>query len=156
MKRIVLAIDPGKATGVACFGWSPYEEPHLIMSGEYQPSELAAPVREIIASAQAENIDIAVVCERFTINAQTVRNTQAPYSLEQIGVVKQIMRDAGLKDADLKLQSPADAKRMFTNEGLKKLEYWHKGGEGHAIDAIRHGLLYLAKNGWTPLRLLQQ
>ena len=156
MKRVVLAVDPGKATGVACFGWSTYEEPHLIMSGEYQPNEFAAPTREIIASAQAENIPIEIVCERFTINAQTVRNSQAPYSLEQIGVLKQIMRDAGLQDVDLKFQSPADAKRMFPNEAVKKLGYWHKGGEGHAIDAIRHGLLYLAKNGWTPLRLLQQ
>jgi hypothetical protein len=44
---------------------------------------------------------------------------------------------------------------MFPNEALKKLDYWHKGGEGHALDAIRHGLLYLAKKGWTPRRLLQ-
>jgi hypothetical protein len=66
------------------------------------------------------------------------------------------MRDAGIDENNLKFQSPADAKRMFPNEAIKKLEYWHKGGEGHALDAIRHGLLYLAKNGWTPLRLLQQ
>jgi hypothetical protein len=65
------------------------------------------------------------------------------------------MRDAGIDENLLKFQSPADAKRMFTNEAIKKLEYWHKGGAGHALDAIRHGLLYLAKNGWTPLRLLQ-
>jgi hypothetical protein len=44
---------------------------------------------------------------------------------------------------------------MFPNEALKKLEYWHRGGAGHALDAIRHGLLYLAKNGWTPRKLLQ-
>lgn len=155
MKRIVLAVDPGKTTGVCCFGWQTGEEPHLIMAGEYQPEEFADPIRSIIASAQAEGISIEIVCERFTINAQTVRNTQAPYSLEQIGVLKQIMRDAGMTDEALKFQSPADAKRMFPNEAIKKLEYWYKGGGGHALDAIRHGLLFLAKNGWTPLRLLQ-
>lgn len=155
MKRVILAVDPGKATGVACFGWTTGEEPEMIMSGEYQPHEFAAPVRTLIAGCINENVPVAIVCERFTINAQTVRNSQAPYSLEQIGVLKQIMRDFGMSDSDLKLQSPADAKRMFTNEGVKKLGYWHKGGEGHAIDAIRHGLLYLAKNGWTPLKLLQ-
>ena len=157
MKRIILAVDPGKATGVSCFGFDGVtgEEPHMIMAGEYQPHEFAAPIRTIIANAQDENIPIEIVCERFVINAQTVRNSQAPYSLEQIGVLKQIMRDAGIDENSLKFQSPADAKRMFPNEAIKKLDYWYKGGEGHAIDAIRHGLLYLAKNGWTPLRLLQ-
>lgn len=156
MKRIILAIDPGKATGVSCFGYEMGSEPHMIMAGEYQPDEFAAPVRAIIANAQDENIAIEIVCERFIINAQTVRNSQAPYSLEQIGVLKQIMRDAGISEDTLKFQSPADAKRMFPNEAIKKLDYWYKGGEGHALDSIRHGLLFLAKNGWTPLRLLQQ
>jgi hypothetical protein len=155
VKRIIVAVDPGKATGVSCFGFDSNEEPHLIMSGEYQPDEFAAPIRGLLDSARAEGIPVEIVCERFTINAQTVRNSQAPYSLEQIGVLKQIMRDSGMSDNELKFQSPSDAKRMFPNEALKKLGYWHKGGEGHAIDAIRHGLLYLAKNGWTPLRLLQ-
>lgn len=155
MKRVVIAVDPGKASGICCFGFDNVDEPYLIMAGEYQPDEFAAPLRELLNSAAAEGIPVEIVCERFTINAQTVRNSQAPYSLEQIGVLKQIMRDAGISDSLLKFQSPADAKRMFTNEGIKKLGYWHKGGAGHALDAIRHGLLYLAKNGWTPLGLLQ-
>lgn len=155
MKRIVIAVDPGKATGVACFGLTSGDEPEMIMAGEYQPHEFAAPLRSLLSECSVEGVNVEIVCERFTINAQTVRNSQAPYSLEQIGVLKQIMRDHGMTDNELKFQSPADAKRMFTNEGIKKLGYWYKGGEGHAIDAIRHGLLYLAKNGWTPLRLLQ-
>ena len=155
MKRIIIAVDPGKATGVACFGLKSGSEPEMIMAGEYQPHEFAAPLRSLLSECSAEGINVEIVCERFTINAQTVRNSQAPYSLEQIGVLKQIMRDAGMKDSELKYQSPADAKRMFSNEAIKKLGYWHRGGAGHALDAIRHGLLYLAKNGWTPLRLLQ-
>jgi hypothetical protein len=131
------------------------EEPVLLWSGEYQPEEYALPLRNAIAEYAAENCNIEIVCERFTINAQTVRNSQAPYSLEQIGVLKQIMRDFGMIDIELKYQNPSDAKRMFPNEALKKLGYWHVGGGGHALDAIRHGLLFLAKNGWTPLRLLQ-
>ncbi len=156
MKRMILAVDPGKATGVSCFTWTPKDtEPVLEWSAEVQPDEFAAPIRGIIAKAISEDYVLDIVCERFTINAQTVRNSQAPYSLEQIGVLKQIMRDAGMSDNELKYQSPSDAKRMFPNEALKKLEYWHRGGGGHALDAIRHGLLFLAKNGWTPRRLLQ-
>lgn len=155
MKRMVLAVDPGKASGICCFVWEPNQEPELLWAGEFQPSEYIAPIRETLGKAFLEGYVLDVVCERFTINAQTVRNSQAPYSLEQIGVLKQAMRDAAIDESLLKFQSPADAKRMFTNEGIKKLGYWHKGGAGHALDAIRHGLLFLAKNGWTPVRLLQ-
>jgi hypothetical protein len=95
-----------------------------------------------------------VVCERFTINAQTVRNSQAPYSLEQIGVLKHLCREAGYSVDDIIMQSPADAKAMFPNEALKKVGTWHVGGEGHANDAMRHALLRLVKTGWKPKVLL--
>ena len=150
MKRI-LAIDPGKATGMALFSLEQGQEPVLVWSGEYQQDEYAKPIRETLSLyPEAE-----VVCERFTINMQTVKNSQAPYSLEQIGILKQCLMDAGRKADDIYFQSPADAKAMFDNPKLKKLEYWHRGGAGHALDAIRHGLLRCVKVGWKPLRLLQ-
>jgi hypothetical protein len=150
--RYVLAVDPGKATGMALFSLESGQEPVLIWSGEFQQDEYARPIRDTLA-LYGDALD--VVCERFTINAQTVRNSQAPYSLEQIGILKQCLMDAGRKADDIYFQSPADAKAMFDNKKLKKLEYWHKGGEGHALDAIRHGLLKLVKTGWKPVRLLQ-
>jgi hypothetical protein len=149
--RYVLAVDPGKATGMALFSLESGQEPVLIWSGEFQQEEYAKPIRDTLAT-YGDTLD--VVCERFTINAQTVRNSQAPYSLEQIGILKQCLMDAGRKPDDIYFQSPADAKAMFDNSKLKKLEYWHKGGEGHALDAIRHGLLKLVKTGWKPTRLL--
>jgi hypothetical protein len=150
--RYVLAVDPGNATGMALFSLESGQEPVLIWSGEFQQDEYARPIRDTLA-LYGDALD--VVCERFTINAQTVRNSQAPYSLEQIGILKQCLMDAGRKPDDIYFQSPADAKAMFDNKKLKKLEYWHKGGEGHALDAIRHGLLKLVKTGWKPVRLLQ-
>ena len=153
--RVVLSVDPGKASGIALFEIERGEEPKLVWSGEYQMKEYAKPVREAISYALESEVVLDVVCERFIINAQTVRNSQAPYSLEQIGVLKQLMLDGGLDPDNLVYQSPADAKKMFPNEALKKLEYWHKGGEGHALDAIRHGLLRCVKLGWSPRRLLQ-
>jgi hypothetical protein len=150
--RYVLAVDPGKATGMALFSLESGQEPVLIWSGEFQQDEYAKPIRDTLA-LYGDTLD--VVCERFTINAQTVRNSQAPYSLEQIGILKQCLMDAGRKPDDIYFQSPADAKAMFDNKKLKKLEYWHKGGEGHALDAIRHGLLKLVKTGWKPVRSLQ-
>ncbi len=152
--RLVLSVDPGKASGIALFQFDPVD-PVLIWSGEYQQEEYAKPIRAVIKQATEENNDLDVVCERFTINAQTVKNSQAPFSLEQIGILKQCMLDANLDTSRINFQSPSDAKGMFTNQALKKLEYWHKGGEGHALDAIRHGLLRCVKTGWKPTKLLQ-
>lgn len=154
-KRYVLSVDPGKATGIALFSLESGSEPVLEWSGEFQQDEYAAPIRVVLADTEISQ-NLEVVCERFTINAQTLRNSQAPYSLEQIGILKQCMLDAGRKTEDVLFQSPADAKAMFPNEALKFLEYWHRGGEGHALDSIRHGLLRLVKTGWKPIRLLER
>lgn len=148
----VLSVDPGKATGMALFSFEKGEEPVMLWSKELQFEEYAGPIREAYAQCGPE---LHVVCERFTINAQTVRNSQAPFSLECIGVLKQIMLDNNVSVDAIKMQSPADAKAMFDNKKIKKLEYWHAGGEGHALDAIRHGLLYLVKLGWNPLPRLR-
>lgn len=153
--KVILAVDPGKASGIALLEYTRGEEPVVVWSGEYQLREYAKPIRDAISHAKECEVVLDVVCERFTINAQTVKNSQAPFSLEQIGILKQLMLDGGLDPDSISFQSPADAKKMFPNPALKKLEYWHKGGEGHALDALRHGLLCIVKLGWAPRRLLQ-
>jgi hypothetical protein len=65
------------------------------------------------------------------------------------------MLDYGRAPDDIFFQSPADAKAMFTNEKIRILDYWHRGGEGHALDSIRHALLRLVKSGWKPVKLLE-
>ena len=109
----------------------------------------------IAFSSAATYDNVLVVCERFVITAQTVRNSQAPFSLEQIGVLKHMCRVKEYDPEKIIFQSPVDAKTMFPNDALKKLGTWHKGGEGHANDAIRHALLKLVKIGWKPLVLLK-
>lgn len=154
MITYVLAIDPGKMTGMTLFKRETGSDPELIWSREVEQHEYAAPIREVLDNAEIA-ASLTVVCERFIINAQTVRNSQAPYSLEQIGILKQCLFDAGLSASDITFQAPADAMAMFTNEKLKKLGYWHRGGAGHALDAIRHALLRLVKMGWKPVALLK-
>ena len=155
MNKYVLSVDPGKATGVALLHLAKDEEPKIIFSGEAQPEEFAGVVRNILKDFTEDYSALTVVCEKFKINAQTVRNSQAPYSLEQIGALKQILQDFGIDRDSIVWQMPVDAKKMFPNETLKTLEIWHKGGEGHANDALRHALLRLVKGGWIPRKLLQ-
>jgi hypothetical protein len=156
MSKFVLAVDPGKASGIALFKKEDGQDPELIWSGEYQQDEYARPIRQALAEAVMQGITIEIACERFTINAQTVKNAQSPYSLEQIGILKQCMMDIGISAETLNMQAPSDAKALFPNPALKKLGYWHKGGEGHALDAIRHGLLRFVKTGWHPVGLLKE
>lgn len=147
----VLAIDPGKMTGMSVTYRVDDEEPVLLWSAEVDEEHFAAEVRRWLH----EYTDLVIVCEIFIINAQTAKNSQAPYSLELIGVMKQIIQDAGRERMDFTFQKPADAMKLFPNPALKKLEYWHRGGAGHALDSIRHNLLYWMRNGWKPTRLLQ-
>jgi hypothetical protein len=154
MSKYVLSLDPGKITGVALLRIEPGLDPVLENSWELEQHEVAKIVREVIWNPTIkDNIDIA--CERFVINAQTVRNSQAPYSLEVIGILKQCLFDIGKSGDDIYFQSPANAMAMFTNEKLKKLGYWHRGGAGHALDAIRHALLRAVNSGWKPVGLLK-
>lgn len=152
----VLSVDPGKATGVCLVSWSgvPEETPVVEFSEEVLPEDFANTVKSILA--RKNNYDIfRVACERFTITTQTGKNSQAPFSLEQIGVLKHLCREDEIHPDTISFQAPVDAKSMFPNPALQKLETWHRGGEGHANDAIRHGLLCLVKSAkWVPLQLL--
>jgi len=158
--KYIISVDPGKATGVCLVQWSglPEEAPVVKMSAEVDPETFASWIDTAmsIAFSSAQSYDnVLVVCERFVITAQTVRNSQAPFSLEQIGVLKHMCRTKEYDPEKIIFQSPVDAKTMFPNDALKKLSTWHKGGEGHANDAIRHALLKLVKIGWKPLVLLK-
>lgn len=154
-ERYVVSVDPGKATGLALLylGSSLDSVPELLDSAEVESDKFAEKFLEF--SREAGWTDgLSVVCERFTITTQTGKNSQAPFSLENIGVLKHLCRENGYPVEKIHFQSPADAKSMFPNEILKKAGTWHRGGEGHALDAIRHGLLYLVKSGWRPRVLL--
>ena len=153
--RLILAVDPGKKSGIATISYESGLEPRLLASGEFLMEEYHKPILEAIQAAKETGAKLEIVCERFTINAQTVKNSQAPFSLEQIGILKYLMLSNGIDPDTLLFQSPSEAKRMFDNTALKKLDYWYRGGEGHALDAIRHGLLRLVKTGWAPTRLLE-
>lgn len=153
---IVVAVDPGKVTGLALFLYSGAGDPVLLSSGEYEVWPYVDALEDMLRTARAHNEVPEVVCERFIINAQTIKNSQAPFSIEQIGILKLVVRSTGLDPEKIVLQSPSDAKKMFPNDALRKLGYWTSGTAGHDKDAMRHGLLRLVKRGWVPRRLLER
>lgn len=126
MNDCVLAIDPGKITGVAL--WLNGE---ILHTDELKFIELRDWL-EVTLDTWTK-----VVIEKFVINSMTAKLSQAPWSLEVIGM----LRDR--TDDNLIFQTPAQAKRAVSNEMLMKLRWWHPGGAGHALDALRHLVFYL-------------
>ena len=152
---IVMAVDPGKTTGFALLDWREgYPVPEVQYSAELDFKEYAIKVKECLPHSQNTS-NFYVACESFIINAQTVRNSQAPYSLEAIGVLKYLCWESGYDPSQIAFQAPVNAKNMFPNPKLKALGTWHRGGDGHANDAIRHGLLRMVTLGWVPRTLLE-
>lgn len=131
----VIAVDPGKTTGYATWGSG-------VLKADQDEDVLNFAHRLDIWLDVAKS-DGVVVCERFIINVNTVGNTQAPWSLELIGICRYL---AAKHRAPFVLQTPADAKQFMKDERLKKLEWWQKG-KPHANDALRHLGLYLVTHG---------
>lgn len=154
MTILVLAVDPGKTSGIALLSWDGDKDsnPLVEWSKEVNDEDFAEEIATALSAAGSDQLFVA--CESFVINMQTAKNSQAPWSLENIGVLKYMCRKYNYKPADISFQSPANAKSMFDNPALKRLGTWHVGGAGHANDAIRHALLRMVKAGWIPRRLL--
>lgn len=139
----VLALDPGKATGWAFIDLATGQ----FSSGEAQFEEITTRIGKAVETYGA---GLQIVAERFIIGPQTHKNSQAPWSLEMIGVAKYF---AGKTDCPLVLTSASEAKNFSFNGRLKALG-WYKGGAGHADDASRHLLLHLVtRRKWWDERL---
>lgn len=137
-RKFALAVDPGKRSGWALFD----TETDRISGGELDFLETAA----LIHTTGAEyGPELAIISEAFLITNQTVKNTQATWSLELIGVARYVAQAYTMQD--LILQAPSSAKRFSSDARLKALG-WHVPGQGHANDAKRHLLLYLVERGW--------
>lgn len=144
----LIAIDPGKLSGYAVFRVSP-EGPELVLSLELNEQDLWD---QLTVDLSHLDMPTRVVFETFKITPQTGKNSDAPWSLEHIGVIKYLCREFGVQWHE---QTPAAAKTFATNERLKKLKFWHVGGAGHANDAIRHAVLYLVQTvHWQSRDLL--
>lgn len=150
--NFLLSVDPGKATGICLLDISA-EDPVLLWSKEVNEFDLGPMIEELLSGAVVDKSNtMDVVVEKFTITPQTGKLSSAPWSLEHIGVVRFLCAKYGAK---MTLQTPADAKNFVTNERLHALEIWHRGGEGHAIDALRHAVLYMVRKlNWRPAKLL--
>lgn len=160
----VLAIDPGKMTGVAYTSYDPYKNTAKILataelsilegSNREHATYLRAMIRQWREQAGIE-YPTRIVCERFTITPQTGKKSQeAKAALETIGAVKLMCREEAYPLDAIVWQSPAEAKSGWDNPKLKRCDLWHRGGAGHALDALRHAATYMVSIGWNDPRMI--
>lgn len=143
----VISIDPGLITGIAVVEQDAKGSLSIVYSAELE----MLPLGEVfLLLVKKYGPDPDVVIERFTITSATVRNSPAPWSLKVIGMIEWLVwREYGCSPDDIIIeQGPAEVKKLITNNILKKYGLWHKGGKGHANDAIRHGVYRFARLGW--------
>jgi hypothetical protein len=125
----VVAVDPGKITGVAVgvFGTERHVEAH-----ELAPMDAVGMVDGLLSQGVA-----AVACESFT--PRPGARTWQPDALDVIGALRWVCH---VHNTRLLQQSPADAKSFSTNEKLARLGWRRPTKGGHADDALRHLLLF--------------
>jgi hypothetical protein len=112
-------------------------DPELLESHEFLRDDLERWLEEkLLRSTAGESVE--VVAERYVIG-----KADSPWSLKYLGVLSYLSRKGGWGEPVI--QTPADAKSFVSNQRIKDLGFWHRGGKGHALDAIRHGILYMVR-----------
>ena len=145
----MLAIDPGKMTGIAA-----YDSKSGALGVCEKDVEGTGPdwSYDYLFSLIERFTPSYIVCESFRITANTAKNTQAPWSLELIGVARLA---AGIHGSNFQLQAPGDAKGFSTDAKLRALGWYNPSKGGHQNDATRHLLAMLVKRGWWDDRLAE-
>ncbi len=144
----LLAIDPGKLTGMSLHFFD-NGKCTCLWTREVDEFETAFVIEEM---AKTYAPDFEIIDEKFFITEKTYKLPDAPWSLEFNGVSKFVARKYNIK---YNWQSPSEAKTFCPDERLHSVGLWHKGGEGHANDSLRHAVTFLVKNfRWTPQGLL--
>jgi hypothetical protein len=140
MMNNILCIDPGGTTGIAIFSVSDETEPKL---SKYV--EVSGGTKGFIDFYRETEPDYnwkKIVCESFTLRTGVKFPDLTPVYI--IGALEALVKD----DIELTLQSPS-AKSLCDDDRLKSIGM-HQRGNGHANDAIRHGIIYLRNTRHMP------
>lgn len=130
----ILAIDPGLVTGWACL---------VPETGQFvaQQTEGRHEFYRQFEAAIAGGTTLEVVAEKYTITARTAQLTAQYDALYILGMLDYLCEKVGIS---LTLQTPAQAKGFATDTKLKAVEWYTPTKGGHANDAARHLLTYVA------------
>lgn len=143
--RTIIALDPGLASGCAIVRLSDDREISLIESLELDVKETWYWLEGALG-LYGNTPGTEFVAETFIITTETAKKSQSPWSLRLLGVAEFLAAQYSTPFIE---QTPAQAKRLVTNDMLRAGGVWHRGGEGHANDATRHAVYRLLTTGWS-------
>lgn len=145
MNRYIIAIDPGKKSGMASLTFKDGKR------GTFTSSE--GPLLEGIEWLEGVSsiLGAELVVEDFIYTAATAQKTRQTWSTEGIGMIRYLSYKYGL---DLAIQPPVAAKKFSTDDKLKKLGWYFPSKGGHQNDAARHLLLYCVNQKLIDPRIL--
>lgn len=142
-----LAIDPGKTTGycIGCF----VDRRLFIAPGEQKLThrQFYEFVRELASQVNWHNLDF--ICESFEFrNANTGVDY---YPVELIGVLKWFAEDRTQIRTHWQNSTVQGKKAHFSNDRLKELGIYHRGGDGHARSATKHLMYFITFKAGVPI-----
>lgn len=141
--RYVFAVDPGGTTG-----WVLYDT----KTGDLNAGQTRGREKflELASATLAE--DVEVVYEEYRITQRTVSLSRQPDAMFIIGALMWMCQKTRLPIVS---QTPAEAKRLVTDDVLADLGWRQPSSKDHANDALRHLVLRLVRRGdIDPRRLL--
>lgn len=134
----ILGVDPGGTTGLVVLD---LDIPAVIDYHQFNQEETVVYLYMLLTNELEYTVD-AVAIERFTIAGRTLTRSRQTTALEIIGVTKALCQ---LSETPLHLQTPADAKNVWSDERLKTAGISITGK--HCRDALRHALLLAQRHG---------
>lgn len=127
MPYSILAIDPGITTGYA-----------MLTNDDFTSWQSKDTEYDLYMTLNLYDPDI-IVCENFVFRQAKTKIELFPVQL--IGVVN-LFRE--VTDAEVIMQTPAQAKGFVKDRHLKALHFWNPKYTNHPNDAARHLVFYLA------------
>jgi len=135
-----LSLDPGGTTGYAIFEYVDNVEVSVLETGQV-PDGLQGFIKWY-SEFTFGSFDF-VVCESFTLRTGVKFPDLSPVYI--IGALEAYENALGKKV----IYQPPTSKPLCDDDVLKKLEIYIPG-QGHANDALRHGIIYLRNKRHMP------
>jgi hypothetical protein len=147
--KSLVAVDPGLITGVATLSQNPNGK--LFNTVELPAMEAVSWIENYIQKGQNMS-EIHVVCEAFTINDHTAKETRQYDALEVIGAVRYLC-----EVYNLEFHTPVkpSVRKVISSELLQDIGWYRSSPDKHMIDATKHVVAFGLRMGILKPEILK-
>lgn len=148
--RFIAGLDPGNSTGlfvIRVFPETLTTVPVLTYQGE--PNEAIKRLESLVRDAGLWQEKILIAGERYTTTDRTGKRSAQPTPLRVLGAAEQLAYT--YTNVEFTLQTPADAKKLASDQRLRDVGFWTlpravgRPDANDVNDAARHALLALLR-----------